>query len=134
MEAPLLAGDGDSDSEQSAQWAASHGDRPASTLNPVPLFGLRPEDRLLTAAADVTLREGDLQAPASVLPAVRAPSRHARSESFGASDKRPGPAPGLRLKCKHGSDTRVVAVSSTSTFQSLYARLVTDYGFELTMK
>jgi hypothetical protein len=41
---------------------------------------------------------------------------------------------GLRLKCRYGSDVRVVAMSKSTTFRALYTRLVHDYGFDLRIR
>ena len=41
---------------------------------------------------------------------------------------------GLRLKCRYGSDVRVVAMSKATTFRELYTRLVHDYGFDLRIR
>ena len=134
------------DSEQSKQWAASHEAgsgalRGGSNVT----FLVPPADRRLVLAADTTMSDEDLRSEVvaaetvvpqgvAVLPAVRAPSgRAARSDTT----TQPGamrPQHGIRLKCKHGTDIRVVAVSTDMSFQALYTRLVHDYGFELTVK
>jgi hypothetical protein len=41
---------------------------------------------------------------------------------------------GLRLKCRLGSDIRVVAMSEAMTFRALYNRLVDDYGFDIKIR
>ncbi len=52
----------------------------------------------------------------------------------GAAGKYKRTRNGLRLKCRHGSDVRVVAMSKATTFRELYTRLVHDYGFDLKIR
>lgn len=129
---------GSCDSEQSKQWAVSHDVKAVEGPLPVSF----PPGASLATDVDVSLVPDDFKSEllpseggggAGPLPALRVPYRHlVRPDSSGNVDRRT--SRGVRLKCKYGLDTRVVAIANDATFAGLYARLLHDYGFELTMK